>query len=358
MQLLDVSSINQIPDSILEIVTKIEIQPNFCITHPDYDAVEISPEFLDSLQKLPEDIQNKYLNLQLRNFLYDVYYSGSLKSRQITNSSFDIGESEDNIENNKCGGFNRDFFQALRASNSGKGFLESGWQIINIETDGLLAIAKDGLTLHIDPKEYLSEKYHSANIGDIISILMPANLLEQDFYVAVGNQGLVKPEKQPVNIYFNFTAEGAVVVMKNLTQQLNQEQIPFAFKVLSDPDNYDRDICGILQFSRCHYQLVKRSIQYIYIKNQSYFNQKIPFLTKHLAPGVSLAEEPQQKSTPQEDYGMHRCRMIAHGLLAAWEQGDNSAQKRINFIHQYFSQQGIELHLPYLNHQSEDIYKY
>ncbi|KYC37874.1 hypothetical protein WA1_05055 [Scytonema hofmannii PCC 7110] len=359
---------NQLLSPISDIVSKVQIQANFCIIHPDYNPLELSAEVVASLQQLPTEIQNKYLNLQLRTFLYGIYYNGDLKETLAMSTNSDSLESEENLENNTIRGLNRDFYEGLQKSNCGKGYFDLGWRVLRQESDDLLAVQKDNLTLHVErvSVDYSQEARYpqftqqSATVGDIVAIKMPSNLLEQEFYVAVGDAGLMdsceEEATQTVNIYFNFSSEGALAVMKSLTQQLNEMSIPFTFKVLYDPDKYYRYDCGVLQFQRHNYQLVHQVLQSISIENKCHFRNQLPLFTKPLTPGLSLAEEPDCKFAAQEDFGMNRCRIIANALLEAWHKGDNSEQGRMNCIHKHFSQLGIGLQHPYLNANSEDIY--
>jgi hypothetical protein len=78
--------------------------------------------------------------------------------------------------------------------------------------------------------------------------------------------------------------------------------------------------------------------------------------TKLLAPGLACAEEPDQKFGEQESFGTHRCQIIANGLIAAWQQGDDSPEGRMASIFKHFSLQKIQLQCPYLNPRSQDIY--
>lgn len=75
-----------------------------------------------------------------------------------------------------------------------------------------------------------------------------------------------------------------------------------------------------------------------------------------LAPGLGLAEEPNQKFAVQESFGINRCQIVANGLLEAWQQGDDSPKVRMQTILGQFSRLGIDLQRPYVNANSEDIY--
>jgi HopA1 effector protein family len=195
-----------------------------------------------------------------------------------------------------------------------------------------------------------------ASVGDNVSILMPKNLVQNGFYVAVSNAGL-NTHPNTVRVYFNLTPEGAVAVMENLTQQLNAIDILFTFKALYNPSDYDRYDSAVLYFDRSNYEAVRQVLKNIYPETQPHFRQEIPLFTKLLASGLALAEEPDLKFTAQESFGMNRCQIIANGLLEAKRQGDESLQNRMDAILKQFSMVGIDWQRPYLNNNSEDIYK-
>jgi hypothetical protein len=186
--------------------------------------------------------------------------------------------------------------------------------------------------------------------------------VQNGFYMAVGNAGTDASYSNPgsqlqiVRIYFNLSAEGAVAVMGSLTRQLNDIHLPFSFKVLYNPSDYERYDSGVLYFDRNNYEAVRPVLQNVYAEQRSHFQTQVPLFTKLLAPGLSLAEEPDHKFSQQESFGMNRCQVVANGLLEARQKGNESTEGRIAAILQQFSLMGIELQRSYLNANSEDIY--
>lgn len=370
MQLLD-SLPNQLPatapervlDSLQDIANKVQIQSNFCISHPTYKPLELPAEVVARFQRIPLDLQNKYLSLQLRGFLYGIYYNGSMQTALAADASSDNLALHQNLENNTFLGVDLEFYDRLHKSNTGKGYFDPGWSVLRQESDGSLAVIKGGLTLHIEresvalPKEarYLQLAEQSAAIGDLVAIRMPRNLVQNGFYMAVSNAG---PDTHPqtVRVYFNLSPEGAVAVMESLTQQLNEIRIPFTFKVLYNPSDYGRYDSGVLYFERSNYEAVRQVLTSVYAEARSHFRTEVPLFTKLLAPGVGLAEEPDYKFAAQESFGMNRCQIVANGLLSARLQGDESPDSRLASIHQHFSILGIDWQRAYLNANSEDIY--
>ncbi|MEW6495827.1 MAG: T3SS effector HopA1 family protein, partial [Cyanobacteriota bacterium] len=230
-------------DVLEEIAHKVKIQSDFSIRHPDYKPFELQTEVVSRFQKLPEQIQQKYLSLQLRSFLYGIYYNGSMRSALALD-----GEGNNlplDLENNTVLGVDIGFYEQLHESNCGKGYFDPGWSVLREETDGTLVVTKGGLKLHIERDKHLQQSEMAAMVGDYVAVRMPKNLVQNGFYMAVGDVGINRfgdsqSKSVTVRIYFNVTPEGTVAVMGSLTQQLNELDIPFSFKVLYNPKDYQR----------------------------------------------------------------------------------------------------------------------
>lgn len=362
MQLLDslpselsASAPDRVLDSLQDIANNVQIQSNFCINHPAYKPFEISAEVVTRFQRIPLELQNKYLSLQLQSFLYGIYYNGSMQATLAADASSDNLVLHQNLENNTFLGVDLEFYERLHQINSGKGYFDSGWQVLRQESDGSLAVNKGGLTLHIERQQHLQTTEKPAAVGDSVAIRLPKNLVQNGFYMAVSNAGS-DTHPQTVRVYFNLSPEGAVAVMGSLTRQLNEIRIPFTFKVLYNPSDYGRYDSGVLYFERSNYEVVRQVLRSVYAENQLHFRTEVPLFTKLLAPGLALAEEPDCKFAAVESFGLNRCQIVANGLLSARQNGDESPDSRMESIHQHFSLLGIDWQRAYLNANSEDIY--
>ncbi|MDF5737743.1 MULTISPECIES: T3SS effector HopA1 family protein [unclassified Nostoc] len=343
----------QLLDVLQDIVRKIQIKSDFSIHHPDYKPLELPSEAVERFQKMPTEMQHKYLSLQLRTFLYGIYYNGSMQSALALD-----GEGNGlplDLENNTVLGVDVGFYKRLHESNFGDGYFDPGWCVLREESDGSLAVTKGGLRLHIQRNKHLKPIEVAAVVGDSVAIQMPKNLVQNGFYMAVSNV-VHQSHENLVRVYFNFSPEGAVAVMGSLTRRLNAISIFFHFKVLYNPDDYKRYDSGVMYFEKANYEAVRQILEAVYAENQSHFQPEVPLFTMQLAPGLGLAEEPDQKFGVQESFGMNRCQIVANGLLEAWYQGDNSIEGRMKAIVEQFSSLGIELQRSYLNPNSEDIY--
>jgi hypothetical protein len=359
-QRLSIDASRNVVDVIQDIARNVQFQANFSVSHPAYKPLELPAEVVTRFQKVPLDLQNKYLSLQLRSFIYGIYYNGSLRhSLALGTNSTDLLVQQ-NLENNTLLGVDWQFYQRLHESNTGEGYFDFGWQVLKQEIDGSLVVTKGGLKLHINHDRHLQLSQQSANVGDVVAIRLPKNVIQNGFYVAVGNAGTdnhhQEGNSQLVRIYFNLAAEGAPAVMNSLTQYLNAAAIFFSFKVLYNPADYTRFDSGVLYFQRRDYEAVRQILQTVYIQERSHFKREIPLFTKFLAPGLGLGEEPNHRFSEQESFGMHRCQIVSNGLLAAQRLGEESVDMRINLILEEFAALGIKLAYPYLNPNSEDIY--
>ena len=339
-----------------DIARNVEVRDDFSIHHPLYKPLELPAEAIARFQQMPQQIGQKFLNLQLRNFLYGIYYNGSMRnSLALDNNSQTFALD---LENNSILGIDVTFFARLHHANCGQGYFDDGWIILRVEDDQTLIVNKGSLRLCVDQAKYLAEVDQQAQVGSIVSIKMPKNRMQNGFYMAVGDKGFTHPAAGDtlVRIYVNLTPDGSVLVMESLTKGLNKIGVSFSFKVLYNPQDYNRYDSGVLYFDAQDYSIVAEILGVIFAKYRSHFLPEIPLFTKQLANGMGVAEEPNQKFGEKESFGMNRCQMIANGLLDLFHQGNNSFADRMGAILSQFSISGISLQQPYLNSSSQDIY--
>jgi HopA1 effector protein family len=353
-----VASATVLIEVLEDIANHVRIQENLCISHPRYDELELRPEIFNSLQTLDIPLQNKYLRLRLGSYLYSIYDADGNLGRIDPDSDNESIPSRPAL--NMASGVKSSFFAALNANNTGAGYFDPDWLVLKESSDGLLAVQKDGLTLHVSRDRHLQQMDRSAAIGDRIAIHLPRNLIEDESYVAVSNAGPPhlsdRREDDPIlNIYFNLNAEGVLTLMKELTTGLNPLGLPFKFRVPMAETDCDRPDSISLTFRKVHYSAIQPLLSDLYRHQQAQYRLETPRFAKFLAPGLALAEQPCRTFTPQENFGLNRYQIIAEGLLAAWRQQNHSPAERMSAIRQSFSAYSINLNYPYLNPDSEDL---
>jgi HopA1 effector protein family len=355
------SSVDQPLTSLFDIASNIQIESNFCIHHPNYQPFALPAKVADRFQQNSPDLQQKYLTLLLRNFLYGIYYNGYLQNILAVNADAAQNLPHQNLENNSALGIDGEFYERLHNCNHGTGYFDPSWEVLRQEPDGSIAVNKGGLTLYIEPDCHLKPHSRTAKVGELVAIWMPKNRLQNGCYLAVSNFGQERQDNPEDDlgtgrIYFNMTPFGAIALMDSLTMELNEAGIPFSFQVPYNPAAYGRYDSGILYFERHNYLEIREVLQTVYAEHESHFYPEIPLFTKFLAPGLGLAEEPIKKFAAQESFGMNRCQIVANGLLEAWQNGKNAFDQRMYAINSHFNRHLVDVQRPYLNPRSEDIY--
>lgn len=330
-----------------EIAAKISIDRDFTIHHLDYAPLPISPDVLVKFKQLSTQLQSKFTIDRLRNYLHDLYFKRSLLDlQQIASANLETTA----IKNQLIDGIDIDFYRQLQQSNTSHGYRDPDWQVIAETDERELIVVKDGLHLHVSRHKHLPPECKQANIGETISIYLPHNLVERDTYLSIGNYGLPH-QAASVQLYFNFTPDAAVAIVRKFTSELNQLKIPFQFAILHDPALFYRCDCGTLWLDVAHYSILRSLLAEIYHAYQTEFSPQVPLFTKLLAPGLSIAEVPIAGSS----VGMQRCELLATGLFTACQSGQTAADM-LGIIERVLTEAGVDLAQPHLNPAGCDFY--
>ncbi|HYP21592.1 MAG TPA: T3SS effector HopA1 family protein, partial [Chloroflexia bacterium] len=298
-------------------------------------------------RNLARDVTRNMMVSSLQSRLYRDYYS-------LGQATLRIGHAPDPYSKGAT-----TYLQALSEANSGRGYWERGWQVVAAGENKVLA-GKQGLHLVARPDEYRAIGTGVAP-GAQVELLFPKELpsISPGYYMAVGDaegsedvgasgdgaEGLVR-------LYWHVSPDGAVELMRYATGILNEAALPFRLKVLNDPTSFTRCDAGILYVSKSHYGQVASLLGSIYQAIAPNVREGTPALTKRLAPGLGVAEDPEGGAS----FGLHRCNILAEGLVRAYERGARSLPDRLAVVEETFAEHGINLDAPYLNPGSDDDY--
>jgi hypothetical protein len=154
-----------------------------------------------------------------------------------------------------------------------------------------------------------------------------------------------------VRFYFHVTADSVVPLIGELTTPLNRYQVPFRMKALNDPLLYGRTDAMVLYVARRHYGITAWIVGNLPRSVTASLLESTPLFTDVLQPGVGIAEDP----TGGESFGMHRCRLVAEGLVEAWQRGEKSVEGRLRAIAMRFERDELKLDRPHLNAGSTEL---
>lgn len=270
---------------------------------------------------------------------------------------------------------NREFIESLSTANRGQGTWEPGWEIRKYERNGQIAVHKDGLTLWIFPQQFIPNEFTTntdtatatstaatttpttmpkSNVGKKgkIATVKEFRTLLPGFYMANGNAPL--NHNPPITrIYWDVKASGATILLKHITTELNNENVPFQFKVLNNPNSFTRADAGVLYVNKRYLEKSKSALARVYEHVKPFLKPQVPLFAKKLSQGVSLAEDPNNG----ESFGQHRSRILAEALYHIYSNRENvpSADEKLAHVSRYFKSQGIDIiNRPHLNPIADD----
>jgi hypothetical protein len=246
------------------------------------------------------------------------------------------------------------FVERLSEANRGRGYLQEGWTVRAV--DGrYVEVSREKLSLWVE-REQCASPEGAIGAGKEVGLRLPMEMiaLSPGYYMAMGDQELRSEDfGQMLRLYWNVSAEGAAVLMREITEKLNMICVPFRLKVVSSPEGFGRRDAAVLYMREEDYGRLKSSLGGIYERLGENVRHGVPALTRQVAGGLALAEDPGHG----ESYGLHRMMLVAEGLVRAFESGAMSVAERLKYVEDSMVEKGIDLRRPYLRPGSSADYE-
>ena len=238
-----------------------------------------------------------------------------------------------------------EFVERLSDANRGSGSWDGGWTRVGKSGDAHL-VERDGLRLLVRDGDRRDETNRH-----VVSVRFPKELrgMSPGYYMALSDQPLAGSAPL-LRLYWNLLPAAAVGFMALATEMLNGERVGFKLKLVNDPVRYERCDNGVLYLRRTDFPRVRPLLETLRSRCDGAFATMVPALTKALAPGVGLAEDPGGT----ESFGMHRCRLLAEGLVDAHEHGARAVRDRLVTVDARFRSAGLSLDSPHLEPGGRD----
>jgi hypothetical protein len=247
------------------------------------------------------------------------------------------------------------FTDDLSSANTGTGCPQSGWKVIASNPMEIVIRRGSGVKLVVRPEDCFGEIGNLPRPGEFVRIRIHKELVNVSpgYYLAISNRDDLQEDSQPrLRIYWNLKADGAAHLIRIFTRELNEEKRFFHLKVLNDPAAYSRCDGGVLYIRKVDYHAFADVLRHALPQLASHLKPEVPLFTKHLAPGIGLAEDPGGR----ESFGQHRCRILADGMIRAWERRARNFDDRLAVVVDHYVSARISLNTPYLNPGSVDEY--
>jgi len=213
-------------------------------------------------------------------------------------------------------------------------------------------VERQGLTLEVAPEACVPRIAEPLARPVQISLHVPNARpnLSPGYYLVVGDAPMSQVDGL-VRLYWHLTPEGAAEWLQRATEALNARSLPFRLKVLHAPQLFTRCDAGVLYLPRSAFDAATRTLKDIYARTGAQLRPEVPAFTRSLAPGLGLAESPGGES-----FGLHRCDLIAAGLVRSHTEGRVDMAGWLDCVLASWTQAGLDIERPYLNPGSEDMY--
>jgi hypothetical protein len=245
------------------------------------------------------------------------------------------------------------FVQMLSDANHGTDHFDPGWCVLSTSGKSL-TIMKDGLRLTADRSDIRSHEPIIQGVTVSLRTEKECFGMTPGFYLAIGSApGSVRGSAETlVRLYWNVTPAGAIRVVDGLTRLLNSRNVGFRLKALRDPSTYHRCDAVVLYCSKTDLSSVWDALTEIYHRVKDHLKTSVPAMTKQLAPGLGLAEDPSKSTS----FGLHRCNLIAEAVVRVSRDNKQQLRVPVKCVADRFAEEGLDISRPYLNQGSVDDY--
>ena len=243
--------------------------------------------------------------------------------------------------------------ERLSAANRGGDHFDPDWWVVSADAAQLVVI-KDGLRLRVGRADCRSDVPLLQGVEVSVRTAKECFGMTPGFYLAVGNApGAIRGSAGTLaRLYWNVTPRGAITLVDELTTLLNGHNMGFRLKALRDPAEYTRCDAAVLYLSKENVLSVWDELPAIYERLSDELKPRVPAMTRALAPGLGIAEDPGSGNS----FGLHRCGLIAEGLLRAREARQTSPNGRLAAVVDCLATAGVDVAAPYLGPGMVDDY--
>ena len=232
------------------------------------------------------------------------------------------------------------FLVALRAANPVPRRHQDGWTVTRADASGIWLV-------NAQQQPRFAQLHEVVPLATALAPGRPARLVPQrDFvtgptghYVICGRDILDPQSGRQVRFYWNIAPQGAAIFLREIGTRLERRRIPFQAKVPVDPARYARSDAGVLYLNDEDVEAAHDAIGEVYRLLRDALRESVPLFCRALAPGLAFAESPPTR----ESFGVHRCGLVAEGLITAEQRGARDADARLAVLRQRLIAYGLDL---------------
>jgi hypothetical protein len=233
-----------------------------------------------------------------------------------------------------------EFFTSLQAANPIARRYEDGWTVARADASGAWLV-------NAAQQQRFAPFNEIVPLANAIAPGLPVRLVPmREMVTAPAGHYLIsgRPVYDPqtgrqVRFYWNVAADGAAPLLREIGARLDRRRIPFQAKVPVTPSLYARTDAGVIYLNDEDVEAARDAIAATYRALHGSLRPSVPLFTREIAPGLAFAESPPTR----ESFGMHRCGLVAEGLVLAQQRGVVEPEARLTILRERLTAYGLEL---------------
>lgn len=194
-----------------------------------------------------------------------------------------------------------------------------------------------------DPQQFLAALRAANRVRYRVAggALAPREMITAPFghYVVLGRPVHDATTGRQVRFYWNIAPEGGPALLRELSLRFERARVNFQAKVPVTPSGYERVDTGVLYLSDEDVGVAAHFVAGAYAALGTAVRPDVPLFALPLAPGLAFAESPPNG----DSFGMHRCDLIAEGLVRAFERGATDAGDRLAIVRERLTEYGLDV---------------
>ena len=185
---------------------------------------------------------------------------------------------------------------------------------------------------------------------------------ESDSFIFLFGRNILRDEfgEDTVRFYFNLIPNKNIIKdwFRTLSAKLDEREIPFVLKYLSNIKFYKRTDSGVLYIHKQNFSIVAQVVKSVYvdINKAKGFGKNVPLFTRKLKDGLGFAENPFEKKS---SFGIKKSTQILNGVIAYLKNQATPLNYTTDECFKYIEKNKLfDLETPYLNTESCYFYDY
>ncbi|MEV4457143.1 T3SS effector HopA1 family protein [Microbispora sp. NPDC049633] len=316
------------------IAQEIEILDSATFRHPEFGTLE-PPRDLDVDPERP-------VLAHLHRLIYLTYYAGDYFAAELFLRG---GRRAASLQGHE----DYELVSRIQAADAGRGQVQDGWVVRSRRGRDYL-VTKDALTLRAAPEELIAEG--PLTEGAEVALRLPSGrpYLLLGWYTIFGDHGGLDGRADGlVRLYLTLAdADAAPELVHAITRALNDLHVPFQLKLVNNQEAFERRDAFVVYIGAGAWERHRTVIEEIHRSRENRFRDDHPCFALRLARGFSFAQEPEIEGQ-RTSFGLHRCQLVAEGLVRAYEEGRHSPRERFLSIKERYVEEGLDIRRPYLN---------